>query len=126
MAMSGTGAMVMGSARHPFLPHLMSPLAVEQSCGLLSLGLGVIHRFDGLSTGLRWGRLLPHRKHRSAVIRTNSVMSDGRSRDCQQAQEQSSGCGETHLKLGWNTLSLMHQAPLDRIETYRPTNGAEE
>ena len=45
----GTGAMVMGVARHPFRSHLVGPLAVEQSCGLLCLRLRVIHRFDRMS-----------------------------------------------------------------------------
>ena len=45
-------AMVMSVARHPFRPHLVGPLAVEQSRGLLGFCLGVIHRFDGLSANV--------------------------------------------------------------------------
>ena len=122
----GTGAMVMGVARHPFRSHLMGSLAIEQHCGLLCLRLRVIHRFDGLSTRFRWGRLFPHRKQRCAVVRTNLVMSNCRSRQSQQAQKQSSGWGETHLRFDCNILSLMHQVPLDRFASYLASNGNEE
>ena len=116
----------MSVARHPFGPHLMGPLAVEQSCGLLGFRLRVIHRFDGLSTRFRWGGILPHRKQRSAVVRTDLVMSNCRSRQSQQAQKQSSGWGETHLRFDCNQLSLMHQVPLDRFASYLASNGNEE
>jgi hypothetical protein len=118
--------MVMSAAGHPFRPHLMSSLAVEQSCGLLGLCLGVIHRFDGLRSSFRGGRLHLHRQQCAAVIRTNLVVSDCRSRQSQQAQNQSSGWVETHLRFDCNQLSLMHKFPLDRFASYLASNGNEE
>ena len=117
--------MVMSAAGHPFRPHLMSSLAVEQSCGLLGLCLGVIHRFDGLRSSFRGGRLHLHRQQCAAVIRTNLVVSDCRSRQSQQAQNQSSGWVETHLRFDCNQLSLIHQASADLWAREQTANGAE-